>query len=154
MSDPGVGLFARHSPVLDRWIQIGLAGGRVIKVDILDDPPRDSDEEHPMLDRLERYVAGEAHSFIDVEIALTGPTEHRPVYETIRHVPYGTEVEVSDVLERIASLRAGEGGERIVRSAIEANPVPIIVPDHRIADVDGALPPRIRAQLREIEAID
>lgn len=154
MEDPAVGLFARRSARLDRWVQFGMAGGRVIKVDFLVDRPTGAEEDHPLLDRFERYLErSEAVEFDDVEIALTGPTDHRPVYETLRGVPHGTEVEVHELVERTAQLPNDEDGQRTAREAIAANPVPVIVPDHRVRDVTGASGQDVRDALRDIEGL-
>lgn len=154
MEDRGVGLFTRRSERLDRWLQFGMAGGRVIKVDFLVERPDGATDDHPLLDRFERYLDhGEAVDFRHVEIALTGPTDHRPVYETLRDVPHGTEVTVDDLVERTAQVPNDEAGRRTAREALTANPVPVLVPDHRVVDVTGGSGTEIRRHLRELEGL-
>ena len=155
MSDPGVGLFARQSDRLERWVQVGMAGGRVIKVDFLVDRPAGAEMSHSLLDRFDRYLeTGEPMAFDDVEIALTGPTDHRPAYDTLRQVPFGTSVTVEEIVARTAQLPDDDGGTHTVREAIENNPIPVIIPDHRVDNVTGSTPPAVRESLRALEELD
>lgn len=154
MSEPTTGVFARYVDRISAWIQVGIAGGQLINVDILVEEPQADSAEHPMLDRLTAYLdEGSEDDFSDVSIALTGPTDHRPVYETVRTIPYGTGVDLDEIIARTAALVPEEGAESTVLEAMGKNPVPIVVPDHRVRDAPGPLPPRIREMLRDIEGI-
>ena len=155
MEHAGVGLFARYSSRLDRWVQFGMAGGRVIKVDFLIDQPTGAEDAHPLLDQFESFLeAGEAMTFNDVAIALTGPTEYRPIYSTMRSIPVGESCTVRDIAIKTTTIDPDEAGNQLVHQAIQENPVPLIVPDHRIDDARGRLDPTIRSILRKIEGID
>lgn len=155
MAGAGVGLFARYSSTLERWVQFGIVSGRVIKLDFLVDRPSEAGDTHPLLDRLERYLdKGELLSFEDVEIALTGPTSHRPVYDTLRQVPYGSEIDVQTLIERSSRIQTLDEPKRIVHEAIGSNPVPILVPDHRVREVTARIDPEMRAALRNLEDLD
>jgi methylated-DNA-[protein]-cysteine S-methyltransferase len=39
----------------------------------------------------------------------------------------------------------------VVREALAENPVPVIVPDHRVRDGPSALPPAVEQKLRSLE---
>ncbi len=154
MNDPGVGLFARRSDRLDRWIQFGMAGGKVIKVDFPLDRPAEAASEHTVLDRLGHYLDdGTEDDFRDIDIALTGPTDYRPVYDAVREIPYGTQANVETIAERALGSNEDDAAIGTVREALRANPVPVLVPDHRIQDVTGSTPTAVREVLRSIEGL-
>lgn len=144
------GIFARHSAVLDRYVQIGVAGEKAISVSF----PENSTEpdDHPLLDRIERYLEGEADDFADVEVGLTVPTPHRDVLETTRTVPYGENVTVERLTGMTPGLDPSDDEDRTtVRQALADNPVPLLIPDHRVRDGPSALPPAVEQRLRNLE---
>lgn len=79
------------------------------------------------------YFAGSSHGF-DVEVDLTGTTTfQREVLTAVREVPYGETVTYGELAERLDRPGAG----RAVGSALGENPVPIVVPCHRVVRADG-----------------
>ncbi|KYH27745.1 methylated-DNA--protein-cysteine methyltransferase [Halalkalicoccus paucihalophilus] len=151
MDASDTGIYARELDGLDRTVQIGVASGRVISLSFPEEPSEETTRGHELLDRIERVLRGESDDFADVPIALTVPTDHRAVLERVREIPYG---ETSDVatLVRTAPGLDPEGDEGVVRAALEANPVPILIPDHRVLDGPSALPTGFERRLREIES--
>lgn len=151
----GSGMFAGRSDFLDRWVRIGVASGKVISVSFPEDgPDAPVDRDHPALTRLIAYLdEGEANGFEDVEIGLTVPTDHRRIYDTVRAIPHGANRTVASVAERTAVVASGEDGLSAVRSALADNPVPVLVPDHRVDGVTGAPDPPVRTALRELEGL-
>ncbi|MDL0128576.1 MGMT family protein [Halobacterium salinarum] len=133
-------------------VQLGIAGDRVISVSFPTHAPEDAAATHPLLDRIADYAAGSAEDFRDVPIGLTLPTPQRRVLETIRSVPYGDRADV----ELAARMTAGidhttTDGHNTVRTALEANPVPLLVPDHRVENAPSSAPPRVAETLRNLE---
>lgn len=148
------GVYARRSDRLDGVIQVGTASGRVVAVSFPGTVPDDAASDGAVLDRLFAYLAGEADDFRDVTVALTVPTDQRAVLEAVRNVPYGQTVD----LDRVATMAAGidpddEADRETVQTALRENPVPILVPDHRVRGFAGATPTAVASTLREIEGI-
>jgi len=144
------GLFARTFPSLDRAVQVGVVGGKVIGVSFPADPPEDADPDHPLLDRIEAYLGGEPDDFDDVEVGLTVPTEQRRVLESVRSIPYGRRLSIERIA-RMSGLDAeSEDDLATVERALRENPVPLFVPDHRV-DGPGATPGSIARALRRLE---
>jgi len=146
------GVFGREYDAIDRPVELGTASGRLISVTFPETLSADAAADHALLDRIQEYLDGAEDDFADVEIALTVPTEQRTVLESVRNVPYGESVD----LARIAKLTSGldhedEADLRVAREALRANPLPIVVPDHRVRDAAGATPEGTAARLREIE---
>ncbi|MBQ0864960.1 methylated-DNA--[protein]-cysteine S-methyltransferase [Streptomyces smyrnaeus] len=85
---------------------------------------------------LDRYFAGSPVS-VDVPLdwSLTGGFNERVLRELAAHVPYGTTVGYQDL-----ALRVGDpGAARAVGVAMGANPLPVVVPCHRVLESSGAI---------------
>jgi len=157
MDDPDdvtEGVFAVESAYLDCAVQVGVASGRVIRVTFPDAPDPGAGDDHPLLDRIGAYLDGVHEDFSDVEIALTVPTDQRAVLEALRKVSYGEQVSV-DALARAAAGIDHDDEDDIatVRRALAGNPVPLVVPDHRVRDGPSGAPPRVEQRLRDIEEL-
>lgn len=150
----GSGVYAREVPAIDRWIRVGIASGSVIKVDFPStDPVADADSA-PVLDALVEYLeSGTPIDGADIPIGLTGPTSYRPIYDTIRAIPFGTRITVQTVCERTAEVAGRDDGPELVRAAIDANPVPVLVPTHRITDHPPAMPSPVFDRCRSVEGL-
>lgn len=155
MEEDIAGIYARYVPALDRHVQIGVAGSKLVHVSIPGTPDDDASEDHDLLDRLVTVLAGEREADLaDVEVGLTVPTDQRAVLETLRTVPAGTSTDV----EALARMTPGldpedDAAGETVRRALAGNPVPIVVPDHRVDGIEGVTPAPVRRRLREQEGI-
>ena len=86
-------------------------------------------------EQLRRYLAGETRSF-DAAIDWTGVTPFtRAVLEATARVPYGSVATYRDV----AVAAGNPAALRAVGNALHRNPVPVIVPCHRIVRSDATL---------------
>lgn len=153
--DDLAGIHARHLPDLDRHVQVGLASGTLVQVSFPETPDETAAGDHELLDRLAGVVTGEREDdFDDVAVALTVPTDQRAVLETLRTVPAGTSTEVETLLRMTPGLDPeGDGAEATVREALRANPLPVVIPDHRVDGAQGATPDPVRRRLRAVEGI-
>ena len=151
--DAGTGIFARYAPYLDRYVQLGAASGRALRVTFPDDADADADD-HPLLDRILAYLDGVEDDFRDVDAALTMATDRRRVLESVRELPYGEDVTVEALVRMTADLDAtGEGDLELARTALAGNPVPLLVPDHRVRDGPSGAPPEVEQRLRSLEGL-
>ncbi|THE66023.1 methylated-DNA--[protein]-cysteine S-methyltransferase [Salinadaptatus halalkaliphilus] len=149
------GIYARKSAYLDRYVQLGVASGRVLRVSFPDTPADDAGTDHPVLDRIFEYLDGlEAVTFDDITVALTIPTDQRAVLEQIQAIPYGDQVDAQTLARMTPVLDPDDEDDVIlVRTALEANPAPILIPDHRVRDGPSAAPPAIEQKLRSLEEL-
>lgn len=147
------GIYARESSYLGRYVQLGIASDQLINVSFPQEPDPGSEPDHPLLDRVDAYLEGERDAFDDVDTALTVPTEHRAVLTAVGEVPYGDQVSVAK-LARLAGLD-GEDQEDLqtVRLALDTNPLPLVIPDHRIRDGPSSAPPEVEQRLRSLEGL-
>ena len=109
------------------------------------------------VDALRAYLAGELRSF-DVPMDLSGVTPfQRRVYERLLEIPYGQVVTYGRIAGDIGAR--AEGAARAVGQAVGANPLPILIPCHRVVGAGGRLTgfgggPERKAALLAIEGID
>jgi len=82
-----------------------------------------------------RYLAGEPETFDSVPVTLCGTPFQRRVWLELRRIPWGTVVSYARIAERVNVPR----GMRAVGSANGANPIPIVVPCHRVVEEGGRL---------------
>ena len=148
------GIYARESAYLDRYVQFGYASGKVLSVSFPTDPDETAEPDHPLLDRIDAYLEGERADFSDVEVALTMPTDQRTVLEKVREIPYGEQVSVEKLTTMAPGLNAEEMADlQLVRTALDENPAPLVVPDHRVRDGPSAAPPEVEQRWRSLEGL-
>jgi methylated-DNA-[protein]-cysteine S-methyltransferase len=81
------------------------------------------------MDALEAYGAGRAVDFSVTAVDFDGTPEfHRTVYADVRAVGWGATTTYGEVAVRLGDLRFS----RAVGQAMARNPVPLIVPCHRV----------------------
>jgi methylated-DNA-[protein]-cysteine S-methyltransferase len=85
-------------------------------------------------EQLEAYFAGELKSF-DLDLKPTGTEFQLQVLDELQKVPYGTTVSYKDIATRIGRPKA----VRAVGAANGRNPIPIIIPCHRVIGSGGDL---------------
>jgi methylated-DNA-[protein]-cysteine S-methyltransferase len=84
--------------------------------------------------QLEEYFARTRTTF-DLPLAPVGSAFQLRVWDALRAIPYGTTVSYSEIARRLGDLRA----TRAVGAANGQNPIPIIVPCHRVVGAHGEL---------------
>jgi methylated-DNA-[protein]-cysteine S-methyltransferase len=103
--------------------------------DRLRETVRAGDSFADLIERLKSYFGGQRVAFND-ELDLSSATAfQREVWQLTRLIPYGETRSYSWVAEKLG--RAGAG--RAVGQALTRNPLPIIVPCHRVVAKDGGL---------------
>jgi len=152
--DEPAGIYARRIDYLDRHVQLGVAGDRVIAVSFPETPAADAGDDHPLLDRIEAYFEGETVAFESTTVALTMASDHREVLETLRSIPYGEGITVEQLVRMTPGLDPDSDEDiRLVRTALAENPAPLLIPDHRVRDGPSAAPPAVEQKLRSIEGL-
>lgn len=84
--------------------------------------------------QLKEYFAGERMAF-ELEMAPSGTEFQRNVWNEMRLIPFGETRSYGN----IATALGQPGASRAVGAAAGANPIPIIIPCHRVVGADGAL---------------
>jgi len=144
-----VGYDIMHSPLGPLWIAVGPRGVVNIHYGVTPDPRElaritraygpgvlpDRRSCDRVLTELDQYFAGRRKRFdVEVDLAPLTPFQQRILMATAR-VPYG-ELTTYKVVARQAG---NEQASRAAGAALGANPIPIVVPCHRIVAADGTL---------------
>jgi methylated-DNA-[protein]-cysteine S-methyltransferase len=85
--------------------------------------------------QLQEYFADQRREF-DLPLAPAGSEFQLAVWEQLREIPYGATWSYGRIADR---LGLPPGGSRAVGLANGANPLPIVVPCHRVIGADGSL---------------
>lgn len=86
------------------------------------------------IDQLRAYFAGELQDF-DLSLAPEGTQFQCAVWDALTHIPYGETRSYIDIAQAVGSPKAS----RAVGAANGQNPIPIIIPCHRVIGKSGAL---------------
>jgi methylated-DNA-[protein]-cysteine S-methyltransferase len=84
--------------------------------------------------QLRAWFAGELREF-DLKLAPEGPAFHQRVWRELCNIPYGETISYGELARRIGSPNAS----RAVGRANGANPIPIVIPCHRVIGSNGKL---------------
>ena len=84
--------------------------------------------------QLEAYFAGERFKF-QFPLAPTGTEFRLKVWGALQRIPYGQTTSYGELATRIGNPKAS----RAVGAAIGSNPLPIVVPCHRVIGKSGSL---------------
>jgi methylated-DNA-[protein]-cysteine S-methyltransferase len=88
------------------------------------------------IDAIRHLLEGERTDLRDITLDLEGETAfHRAVYEQTRAIPAGETKSYGDIARAIGEPHAA----RAVGQALGANPLPVLVPCHRVLASDGSL---------------
>jgi methylated-DNA-[protein]-cysteine S-methyltransferase len=148
---------------IDTWIgriHVVVSGGTVVEVSILSEPevdgvsplPTDAKVLERALAQLEEYFRGVRRSF-DLPLRPEGTPFQKRVWEITSAIPYGETRTYAEVARAVGAARAA----RAVGAALYANPIPILIPCHRVVRSDGSPggyspDPRIKGMLLKFEA--
>ena len=113
-------------------------GGALRRLYLPNQPAERLGEETPVLTRgraeLLEYFRGERRAFT-LPLDPRGTPFRRRVWEALAAVPYGQTVTYGELARQIGSPRA----VRAVGQANHHNPLPILLPCHRVVGADGSL---------------
>ena len=86
------------------------------------------------LEQLAAYFAGELREF-DLALAPEGTEFRRGVWQALLGIAYGETISYGELARRIGNPKAS----RAVGLANGCNPLPIVIPCHRVIGADGSL---------------
>jgi O-6-methylguanine DNA methyltransferase len=128
--------YAQFSSDLDLFIDLALFGDRVARVELLRTLPSGRrPRSHPYLDRVLHHVHGDGDDLRDIPVELRVPPFQRAVLEELRRIPSGATRTYADIAKRIGH----PGAARAVGNACAHNPVPVVVPCHRVVPTAGGV---------------
>jgi methylated-DNA-[protein]-cysteine S-methyltransferase len=81
------------------------------------------------------YLNGDVDALAGVATATNGTPFQREVWAALRTIPAGTTLSYGELATKLGR----KGASRAVGAANGANPIPIVVPCHRVIGADGSL---------------
>ena len=128
---------ARSSPL--GWLTVEADDQAITSVRFSDHRPEGPFQETPLLKKarleLGEYFSGKRDQF-SFPIAFAKGTEfQKKVWRALREIRYGRTCSYGDIAARIGS----KGAVRAVGTAIGRNPLPVVVPCHRVIQSTGAI---------------
>jgi len=88
----------------------------------------------PLREQLTEYFAGRRRTF-SLKLAPAGTEFQQATWQALVLIPYGETISYAELARRIGRPAAS----RAVGAANGANPLPIVVPCHRVIGADGSL---------------
>lgn len=134
-----------ESPAGTVWAAVD-ENGSVVRVEFVDGPDRvpDNMTRHTLVRdpgrvaavtaQLNEYFAGKRRSF-NLPLAPSGTAFQKRVWDELSRIPFGETRTYGQIAAAIGNPRAC----RAVGGANGANPIPVIVPCHRVIGSDGSL---------------
>jgi O-6-methylguanine DNA methyltransferase len=86
------------------------------------------------LRQLREYFAGRRDAF-DLPLDLAGTAHQQRVWQALQRIPFGRTLSYGQLAAQLGAPR----GARAVGRACATNPVPVVVPCHRVVGGDGEL---------------
>lgn len=86
-------------------------------------------------DALRAYFAGDITAVDSLPVSTAGTDFQRRVWEALRNIPAGSTLSYGALAQRIGAPKAS----RAVGLANGANPIPVVVPCHRVIGANGKL---------------
>lgn len=100
--------------------------------------PHSDEDDAPVLadaaEQLAEYFDGSRTDF-DLPLGPEGDEFHRDVWHLIAEIPYGETVTYGSIATRLGGIRLSQA----VGSATGSNPLPLVIPCHRVIGSDGTL---------------
>lgn len=133
-------------------LEVNTSNNRISSIQFIDEPNAVQDEQdNPVRNQLIQFLNRERQDFT-LDIQLKGTEFQLKVWNEILKVPYGETRSYKQIAQAIGS----PGATRAVGTACKLNPIPIIVPCHRVIHADGTIGnyaggPKLKHELLNLE---
>ena len=129
-------LYARFSEDLGMFINMALRNGEVTSVSMTgEEPSEPHGADHPYLARITEHLSTGKDDLKDIPVSISVTPFEREVLNALREIPLGEVLTYGEVARKLGRPRAA----RAVGGACARNPVPIIIPCHRVVPASGGL---------------
>ena len=126
--------FTVESNVVDLAVTVVNGAVTRIKLNERGNRSAQSELERQVADELKRYFTGQLKSFT-FPIRTEGTEFNRRVWHELEKVPYGETISYGELAHRVGNPKAA----RAVGTANGRNPIPIVIPCHRVVAAGGKL---------------
>lgn len=111
-----------------------------VEIDGVDESDADREVLREACEWLDRYFSGERMAIDGLKLAPRGTEFQKGVWEILRGIRYGETMSYGEIAQKIAMRRgAKKMSAQAVGQAVGRNPIPIMIPCHRVVGKDGKL---------------
>lgn len=129
-------LYARFSEDIGLYVSMVLRDDAVVSIRLSREEPREEHgTDHPYLSRVIKHLHTGEDDLKDIPVDIQASPFHRQVLDALRDIPPGEVMTYGEVAGKLGHSRAA----RAVGSACARNPVPIIIPCHRVVPASRGL---------------
>lgn len=121
------------------WLEATFSGDTLVKINFQDSPPEElsssvSGREKKLHQQLTEYFEGSRSRF-DLSLSPEGTSFQKQVWQRLAKIPYGQTISYGELARRLNDPNK----MRAVGRANGQNPLPIIIPCHRVIGSNGTL---------------
>lgn len=127
-------LYVRHSIVILRILEVRGVIREIVFLDSLPRGNKATGDDDPVAKQMLEYLSGLRTTF-DLPFTMEGTPFQQRVWEQTMLIPYGCTSTYGEIAIHINSPKSA----RAVGNALHINPLPIIVPCHRVLGSSGKL---------------
>lgn len=137
-------MYRTYAPTPFGYLMIEETDGAITAMHVYaeEEPPKEAYEEQvpptallrKAVTQMQEYFRGNRRSF-DLPLAPAGTPFQKKVWKALQDIPYGTTATYKDIAEAVGSPR----GFRAVGMANHCNPIPFVIPCHRVVGSNGSL---------------
>jgi methylated-DNA-[protein]-cysteine S-methyltransferase len=133
--EDALAVYSRFSRELGLYIRLEVLGGRVSGVLLTRSDSRGARSSHPYLTRILEHIRTGEGDLTDIPLHLEVTRFEREVLEFLRKIPRGKTITYGE----IARILGRPGAARAVGQAVARNPIPLVIPCHRVVRTSGEL---------------
>lgn len=123
-----------YSEYLGLYIVVEVEEGKIKRVEMTPKKPASNPKGSSIIGSIKEYFATGKDDFIKYDVSLDGLTNfQRTVLEAIRKIPAGKTMSYGEA----ARMVGRPGAARAVGNVMAANPIPLVVPCHRVVASNG-----------------
>lgn len=122
------------------WLEITTSQTSLLQIDFLKQKPKQKESKSlpdimkKTKTQLKEFFSGKRKKF-DLKLDMYGTDFQKKVWKALQKVPYGKTLSYKEIAEKVGNSKAA----RAVGLANNKNPIPLVVPCHRIVGSNGKM---------------
>jgi methylated-DNA-[protein]-cysteine S-methyltransferase len=133
--DEALAAYSRFSRELGVYIRLEVLRGRVSGVLLTRSAAKGANASHPYLTRILEHVRTGKGDLTDIPLHLEVTPFERQVLEFLRKIPRGRTITYGEIAARLGR----PGAARAVGQVVARNPIPVVIPCHRVLPASGGI---------------
>lgn len=127
--------YAKFSAALGLYVELCVKDDRLSRVRLRRNAPHGAKTRHAYLSRILEHLATGHGDLTDIPVDLEVSAFERDVLDEMRRIPPGQVLTYGELAKRLGK----PGAARSVGNACAKNPIPLVIPCHRVVAGDGTI---------------